>query len=210
MPSYVIERLSCSSEHAAFRHTTSADEKILLKLHPHSRISATTSRRPSKQQKSAITTSKSEKLKRFAELVLSSSEDDEDNDDLLLDSTSDEENPLSTTSEEYVAEIENFVPTTVPLMTFAVVKVYSNANKYRNFVAQIIRGPDADKDYEVKFLKRSPKIKNGFLFPQTEDLASVSHNDLICILEPPSHVATTSRLSHVLKCSKDLLQFNIC
>ena len=64
-------------------------------------------------------------------------------------------------------------------MIFAVVKVYSNANKWRNFVAQIIRGPDADKDYEVRFLKRSPKIKNGFLFPETKDLASVSHNDLV-------------------------------
>ena len=177
----------------------------MLKLHLHSRVSATTSRRPFKQQKSAIITSKSEKLKRFPKLVLSSSEDDEDNNDLLLDSTSDEEEPLSTTSEEDVAEIENFVPS----MTFAVVTVYSNANKYRNFVAQIIRGPDANEDYEVKFLKRSPKIKNVFLFPETEDLASVSHNDLVCILEPPSPVATISRLSHVFKFSKDLVQFNI-
>ena len=182
----------------------------MLKLRPHPRVSATTSRRPSKQQKSAIITSKSEKLKRFPELVLSSSEDDEDNDDLLLGSTSDEKDSLSTTSEEDVAEIENFVPTTVPIMTFAVVRLYSNANKYRNFVAQIIRGPDADKDYEVKFLKRSPKIKNDFLFPETVELASVSHNDLVCILEPPSPLATTSRLSHVFKFSKDLVQFNIC
>ena len=135
LSSYVTERPSCSFEHAAFQHTTSADEEILLKLHPCPRVSATTSRRPSKQQKSAIITSKSEKLKRFPELVLSSSEDDEDNDDLLLDSTSDEKDPFSTTSEEDVAEIENFAPTAVPLMTFAVVKVYSNANKYRNFVA---------------------------------------------------------------------------
>ena len=51
------------------------------------------------------------------------------------DSTSDEEDHLSTTSEKDVAEIENFVPTAVPSMTFPVVKVYSNANKYRNFVA---------------------------------------------------------------------------
>ena len=123
MPSYVTERPSCSSEHAALQHTTSADEEILLKLHPHPRVSATTSRRPSKQQNSAIITSKSEKPKHFPELVLSLSEDDEDNDNLLLDSTSDEEDPLSTTSED-VAEIENFVSTTVPLMTFAVVKVY--------------------------------------------------------------------------------------
>ena len=85
-----------------------------------------------------------------------------------------------------------------------------NDNKYRNFVSQFIRGRDVDKDYEVKFLKRSLKIKNGFLFPETEDLASVSHNDLVCILKPPSPVATTSRLSHVFKFSKDLVQFNIC
>ena len=126
--SYVTERPSCSSKYAAFQHTTSADEEILLKLNPHPRVPAITSRRPSKQQKSAIITSKSEKLKRFPELVISSGEDDEDNDDLLLDSTSDEEDPLSTTSEEDVAEIENFFPTTVPLITFAVVKIYSNAN----------------------------------------------------------------------------------
>ena len=114
MPSYVTERPSCLSEHAAFQYTTSADEEILLKLHPHPRVSATTSRRPFKQQKSAIITGKSENLKRFPELVSRSSEDDEDNDDLLLDWTSDEEDPLSTTSEEDVDEIENFVPTTVP------------------------------------------------------------------------------------------------
>ena len=175
LPSYATERPSGSSEHAAFQRTTSADEEILLKLHPHPRVSATTSRRPSKQQKSAIIASKSEKLKRFPELVLSPSEDDEDNDDLLLDSTSDEQDPLSTTPEEDVPGIENFVP----LMTFAVVKIYSNANKFRNFVSQIIRGPDDDKDYEVKFLKRSPKIKIGFLFLETEDLASVSHKNLV-------------------------------
>ena len=210
LPSYVTNSPSCSTEHAAFQNTTSTDEEIVLKLHPHSRVSATTSRRPSKQQKSVIITSKSEKLKRFPELVLRSSEDDEVNNDLLLDSTSDEEDPLSITSEKDVAEIEHFVPTTVSIMIFAVSKVYSNANKYRNFVDQSIRRPDADNDYEVKFLKRLPKIKNGFLFPETEDLASVNHNDLVCILEPPSPVATTSRLSHVFKFSKDLVQFNIC
>ena len=69
--SYVTERTSCSSKHAAFQHTISVDEEILLKLHPHPGVSATTSSRPSKQQKSAIVTSKSEKLKRFPELVLS-------------------------------------------------------------------------------------------------------------------------------------------
>ena len=65
LPSYVTERPSCSSEHAAFQHTTLANKEILLKLHSHPRVSATTSRRTSKQQKSAIITKNVKSLNVF-------------------------------------------------------------------------------------------------------------------------------------------------
>ena len=39
-------------------------------------------------------------------------------------------------------------------------------------------GPNDDGDFEVNFMKRSNKIKNGFVFPEIEDLASATKKKL--------------------------------
>ena len=126
------------------------------------------------------------------------------------ESSEDEEDFSTTSDEETDNEMTNSCPPIVPLKTFVIAKVYSNAKKSRNFIAQNISGPNVDHDYEGKFLKKSSKIKNGFVFPEKDDLASVNHDDLICVLDPPSPVASTPRLSQIFKFSANILKFDIC
>ena len=102
----------------------------------------------------------------------------------------------------------NVVPPMVAVGSFVVMKV-SNIDKSKNFVAQVISGPDEENDYEVTFMKRSSKVKNAFVFPEHEDLASCSHNDFVCALSSPSPVAQTSRLSNIFRFQENLALFSI-
>ena len=55
---------------------------------------------------------------------------------------------------------------------YVIVKVYSRSIKFIMFLGLHMTGSDNDGDFEVKFMKRSNKIKDGFVFPKIEDLAS--------------------------------------
>ena len=90
-----------------------------------------------------------------------------------------------------------------------VAKVYSCANFPKNFVAKVVTGPDADNDYEVKFVKLSNKVEKGFVFPETDDIASVSYNDIACVLSNPSPVAQTAQPSNIFKFLDNLTKYNI-
>ena len=41
-----------------------------------------------------------------------------------------------------------------------------------------------------QFIKLFNKIKNGFIFPEIDDIASVSYNDIACVLTNPSPVCS--------------------
>ena len=41
---------------------------------------------------------------------------------------------------------------------------------------------EEENDCEIKFLQHSRKLKNGFIFPEIEDIASVSENDIVPVL----------------------------
>ena len=51
---------------------------------------------------------------------------------------------------------------------FVLVKVHSLDSEWKNFLAQIIDGPDEDGDSEAIFLKRSLKIKDGFFIQKSK------------------------------------------
>jgi len=51
---------------------------------------------------------------------------------------------------------------------YCIVNVYSNDGKFKMLVKLVLRGPDDDDDFEVKFLKRFNKLGNGFVFPDRE------------------------------------------
>ena len=61
-----------------------------------------------------------------------------------------------------------------------------------------------DENFEISFLERSRKIKNGFVFPEMEDLASIGKKDIEKILPPPHAAAQTKRLCGVMKFNVDL------
>jgi len=90
------------------------------------------------------------------------------------------------------------------MIDFVVCKVYSTANVFQHFVGKVISGPDNENDYEIKFLQRSRKLKNGFIFPEIEDNASVSENDIVRVLPKPKPTAQTKRLSSVLNFAVNL------
>ena len=56
---------------------------------------------------------------------------------------------------------------------FAVIKVYSLDSKWKKFIAQIIDDPNEDEDFEAIFLKRSIKIKDGFIYVRLGGVADV-------------------------------------
>ena len=119
-----------------------------------------------------------------------------DNDDCLDESSSSDEESIYN------------IPPIVANGSFVATKVFLHKSN-KNFIAQIISGPDEDNDYEVKFLKRSSKIKDGFVFPEKDNLASTSHKDFVCVLLSPSPVAQTSRFSNIFKFSENLTCFYV-
>ena len=48
-----------------------------------------------------------------------------------------------------------------------------------------------------------------YFFPEIDDVASVSNNDIACVLSNPSPVAQTARLSNIFKFSDNLTKYNI-
>ena len=78
---------------------------------------------------------------------------------------------------------------------YAVVKVKGNRG-CKNYIAKIIDGPDSDDDYEVHFMRRCEKIKNGFVLSE-EDRASVNSADIVNHIQKPDSAASTKRLSNV-------------
>lgn len=92
---------------------------------------------------------------------------------------------------------------------FAIVKVYSSDGKFKKFVGLLQNGPDDDGDFKVKFMKRSNKIKNGFVFPEIEDLASAKKEEIVFILPKPTAVASTKSLSGVLRFDVNLSRFGV-
>ena len=78
---------------------------------------------------------------------------------------------------------------------YVVCKVHSEANtSHHFFIGKIIFGPYEEGDCEVKFLQSSRKIKNGFIFPEKEDIASISRNDMTRRLSAPQPSAQQSAL----------------
>ena len=75
----------------------------------------------------------------------------------------------------------NNIPAMAQAVTFVVAKVSCTPKIFKNFIAQIIDGPDEDNDYKVKSLKRSSKIIDGFIFPKVEELALISHDGIVCV-----------------------------
>ena len=61
---------------------------------------------------------------------------------------------------------------------FVIANVHTAAKKCKKFIGKLVSGPDEDEDFEISFLERSRKIKNGFVFPEMEDLASIGKKDI--------------------------------
>ena len=158
-------------------------------------------------------TSENEKQKRFPELYNSSqscSSSDSEEEMPLESSGSDDVSIENSTSEHEVEESSSgSIPSILPTKAYAIAKVYSNSANSKNFEAQIVSGPDEDNDYEVRFLRRSTKVKNAFIFPEVEDLASISYNDIVCVLSDSLPVAQTARLSNIFRFSENVMLFDV-
>ena len=61
---------------------------------------------------------------------------------------------------------------------FIIANVHTAAGKSKKFIGKLVSGPDEDEDFETSFLERSRKIKNGFVFPEMKDLASIDNIDI--------------------------------
>ena len=136
--------------------------------------------------------------------VQSSSKDD----GTLAESSCNNENSVYENNNKMTHRL--IISSSILLKSFVILKVYSHAKKFKIFIAQIINRPDIDRDYKIKFKEKSFQIRNSFVFPEKDDLASASHDDIICVLEPPLPAANTSRLSNTLKFKENLFEFDLC
>lgn len=145
---------------------------------------------------------KKAKRRILPQIVVTSSEEEsiplEDNSDTPSDGSSSDGSEDQMTTQN-IAEVGSY----------AIIKVFSNDDNYKMFAGLLVDGPDEDNDFEVKFLKRSEKITNGFVFPDVDDIASVHRQDIVCVLPAPTPVAATKRLSGVLKFDAHLSKFGI-
>ena len=82
--------------------------------------------------------------------------------------------------------------------------MHTAAGKCKKFIRKLVSGRDEDEDFEISFLERSRKIKNGFVFPEMEDLASIAKKDIEKILPPPYAAAQTKWLCEMMKFNVDL------
>ena len=169
------------------------DISILTAIVPYPKATPKPVQHKTRQQKSSVITNAANELKCVLHLAESLSEREEE-----VNLESDE---LELSDEELLADggmIEqnssNNISAMVQAGTFAVAKVYWTSKNFKNFIAKIIDGPDEDNDYEVKFLKRLLKVKDGFMFPEVEELALVSQDDIVCVLPVPQPIAKTTRL----------------
>ena len=93
----------------------------------------------------------------------------------FVSSSSEEDNSIPSLHSDsescYDSEDEESVEdppvTNLNIDDFVIVKVFLKAQNSRNFIAQISCGPDEDDNYEVRFLKRSLKIKKSFFLSRS-------------------------------------------
>ena len=125
------------------------------------------------------------------------------------DSSTDEEEVFA--DSESNASDSSLAPQTDELVIlkcgdFVIANVRTAAGKCKKFIGKLVSGPDEDEDedFEISFLERSRKIKNGFVFPEMEDLASIGKKDIEKNFSPPHAAAQTKRLCGVMEFNVDL------
>ena len=116
---------------------------------------------------------------------------------------------LSCSDSNTSSQADSALPLVLHIRQYVVVKVYGEKMTFRFFVAEILSGPDEDGDYEVKFMKSSSKIKQGFFFPEDEDLASAKRSDIVLLLEPQTAISTTKHLAGEFKFTTKMSKYEL-
>ena len=184
---------------------------VLQRISPYPKVTATSKRSSRKKARSQILTDTPNKEKVAVEKRVSrphalfSCGDEEDVSALNSHFDAEENRSIKTSN----ADIEVNDEYNLEVGDFVVVKVYSLDDNCKNFIAHILDGPDEDRDFEVKFMTRSQKIKNAFQFPEIDDLASIRLTDIVGILPKPSSVAGTKRLAGVFKFDVNMCAYGV-
>ena len=92
---------------------------------------------------------------------------------------------------------------------YVIVKVFSVDGSFRHFVGLLLNGPDDEDNHEIRFLKRSKQIKNGFVFPDVDNRATAKKSDMVQLLSPPSSAAATKRFADALKFDINLFRYGV-
>ena len=142
------------------------DITILTTKAPYPKATPKLVRHKTRQQKFSVITDTANKLKRFPHLGESLSESEEE-EEIILESDelelSDEEEERITDDSPMKENRSNNILAILPTGTFVAAKIYCALQNFKKFIAQIVDGPDEENDYELKFMKRSLKVKNGFI-----------------------------------------------
>ena len=117
---------------------------------------------------------------------------------LLLSSNGKASDSL-TNSEQSLNEEDSsqIIVDSIKVNCYVVAKVTTEKHCFKQFVGKVLAGLNSDKDYTTLFFVRFRRFKNGFAFPEKEDTASVSKQEILNVLLPPIPIATTQRLSEL-------------
>ena len=121
---------------------------------------------------------------------------------------------LSDHSSEYLSdssktsETANFPELNKPPEVNDFVLIEFNTLPKKYYVGKITKPEDADKDYEISYMRKK-HFSFKFFFPCIEDVASVNRNDIKVILPTPTECGTTCRKKSSLKFSYDFCFLNV-
>jgi len=71
------------------------------------------------------------------------------------------------------------------------------------YVGQALKEKD-EGDLEIKFLRKHPRVEDGFTEPNIEDIHAVPSFSLVMVLPPPVTPASTKRVLGIKKFAVDL------
>ena len=171
---------------------TSADNTIIANIFPLPKAKPNT-KKQRKKVSSAIITSTPVKRKLFPDQAI----------DSKLSTDEEEISFAHSESDAFDSSISVGILDEEPIAIFpkqgdfVIANVHTVGGKTKKFVGKLLSRQDEEEDFEISFLLRSNKIKNGFVFPEQEDLPSISKQDMDKILPPPCPVDQTKRLCGV-------------
>ena len=96
----------------------------------------------------------------------------------------------------------------VPLGSYVLCEFAAAKSKFY-YIGHVLKVEDTDGDLEIEFFRRSAKVKNKFVKPHQDDIATFHKSGVKCILPVPTSHGTTERTKGGLTFNIDFGRFDV-